>query len=43
MEGAAQAAFLVAAVVEVGAAMGAVRLDDAYSAVAGAEGEQVFA
>ncbi len=43
MEGAAQAALLVAAVIEVGAAMRAVRLDDADPAVGGAEGQQLLA
>jgi len=43
VEGATQAALLVAAVIETGAAMRAVRLDDADPSVGGAEGEQVFA
>ena len=43
MEGAAQPALLVAAVVEIGAAVRAVRLDDADPAVAVAEGQQVLA
>jgi hypothetical protein len=43
MKGAAQAAFLVAPVIEVGAAMRAVRLDDADLAVGRAEGQQLLA
>ncbi len=43
VEGAAQAALFVAAVVEVGAAMRAVRLDDADPPVGLAEGQQILA
>ncbi len=43
MEGAANAAFLVAPEVEVGAAMRAMLFDDADTAVAVAEGQQLFA
>ena len=43
VEGAAQAAFLVAAEIEVGAAMRAVRLDDADAAVRRPERQQVLA
>jgi hypothetical protein len=43
VEGAADAALLVAAVIEVGAAVRAVRLDDADAPVGRAEGQQVLA
>jgi hypothetical protein len=43
VEGATQTAFLVAAEVEIGAAMRTVRLDDADTAIGRSKGQQVLA